>query len=143
MEIENLTKEELKFIVENYEAIKDKYTEYKSLEIGDSFFYDFSDNNKDAYSILIVTDIRHNSMSNNEDVFYKEYTVYPEKGIYVYSNLNREFNDFMESFKNKITNDNVVTDIIMLLEEQQRNVEKIKAQYAQKANNLLKKANLI
>lgn len=117
MEIDKLTTEELKFIIDNFDKIKNEYQEKNKIKTGDTFFNIIEDKNCTKYQIANV------NIVVGDEIRFTEIEFSEKNGITINdTSLEEEF--FKDKYKKHIEN-NILDDLYQQFEDQKKEFEKV------------------
>lgn len=143
MEIDKLSIDELKFIIDNFDKIKNEYQEKIKINVGDVYFniveYN-NDNEKNIiYQIAIVNII------DGDNICFTEINLTEKQGIteskmYLEEEL---FKDKYKQYINKDVVDLIIDDLYCKFEEQKKEYNKVSKRFFDKSKNILEKYDLI
>lgn len=139
MEIDKLTTEELKFIIDNFDKIKNEYQEKIKIKTGDTFLNIIEDKNWTIYQIAIVNNI------DGDYICFTEINLTEKQGI-TESKMSLEEELFKDKYKQYINKDVVnlvIEDLYCQFEEQKKEYNKVSKRFFDKSKNILEKYELI
>lgn len=135
MEINKLTTEELKFIIDNFDKIKDEYQEKIKIKPGDTFLNIIEDKNWTKYQIADVNIII------GDEIQFTEIEFSEKNGITINNtSLKKEF--FKNKYKKHIEN-NILDDLYQQFEDQKKEFEKVSKHFFDKSKNILEKYKVL
>jgi hypothetical protein len=130
MDIKDLTKEELKYIIDNIEEIKSEYSSKYGVYEDDVYFK----HGVDTYTVLVVTDV------NEKTVEFAEYDI-SNNNIVLFNGLSLDKDVFLEEFTK--VDMKLQFELLKLYDSKQENISNIEKTYYLRAKDILQEYKLI
>lgn len=130
MDIKDLTKEELKYIIDNIEEIKSEYSSKYGVYEDDVYFK----HGVDTYTVLVVTDV------NEKTVEFAEYDI-SNDNIALFNGLSLDKDVFLEEFTK--VDMKLQFELLKLYDSKQENISNIEKTYYLRAKDILQEYKLI
>lgn len=141
MEIDKLSIDELKFIIDNFDKIKNEYQEKIKIKVGDVYFNIGEYNNDIIYQIAIVNVI------DGDNIYFTEINLTEKQGISKSkTSLELEEELFKDKYKQYINKDVVnlvIEDLYCQFEKQKKEYNTVSKRFFDKSKNILEKYELI
>ena len=134
MDIDKLTKEELKYIIDNIEEIKTQYSNKYGVYEDDVYFKNASRVDFESYVIAVVTEVK------GETVEFAEFDI-SNNNIVLFSHLLLDKNVFLEELTK--VDFKLQVDLLKLYDSKKENVDNIEKRYYLKAKDILQEYKLI
>lgn len=139
MEIDKLSAEELKFIIDNFDKIKNEYQEKINLKIGDVFFKNIELNDNDKidtrYKISIIDNIY------GDEIYFTVISLSEQNGISIYK-MSLEEELFKDEYKQHVEK-NIADDLFQQFKELNKEYEKVSKRFFEKSKNILENYKVI
>ena len=130
MDIKDLTKEELKYIIDNIEEIKSEYSSKYGVYEADVYFK----HGIDSYVVVVVTDV------NEKTVEFAEYDI-SKDNIDLFSGLSLNKDVFLEEFTK--VDMKLQFELLRLYDSKKENISNIEKTYYLRAKDILQEYKLI
>lgn len=130
MDIDKLTKEELKYIIDNIEKIKSEYSNKYGVYENDVYFK----HGIDSYVVVVVTDV------NDETVEFAEFDISNDH-IILFNDLSLDKDEFLEGFTK--VDLKLQFELLKLYDSKQENISNIEKTYYLRAKDILQEYKLI
>ena len=130
MDIKDLTKEELKYIIDNIEEIKSEYSSKYGVYEDDVYFK----HGIDSYVVVVVTDV------NEKTVEFAEYDI-SKDNIDLFSGLSLDKDVFLEEFTK--VDMKLQFELLKLYDSKKENISNIEKTYYLRAKDILQEYKLI
>lgn len=130
MDIKDLTKEELKYIIDNIEKIKSEYSSKYDVYEDDVYFK----HGVDTYTVAIVTDVY------DAEVEFAEFDI-ANDNIVVTSHLFKNKDEFLEEFTK--VDYKLQFELLKLYDSKKENISNIEKTYYLRAKDILQEYKLI
>ena len=130
MDIKDLTKEELKYIIDNIEEIKSEYSSKYGVYEDDVYFK----HGIDSYVVVVVTDV------NEKTVEFAEYDI-SKDNIDLFSGLSLDKDVFLEEFTK--VDMKLQFELLRLYDSKKENISNIEKTYYLRAKDILQEYKLI
>ena len=130
MDIKDLTKEELKYIIDNIEKIKSEYSSKYGVYEDDVYFK----HGIDSYVVVVVTDV------NDKTVEFAEYDI-SKDNIDLFSGLSLDKDVFLEEFTK--VDFKLQFELLKLYDSKKENISNIEKTYYLRAKDILQEYKLI
>ena len=134
MDIDKLTEEELKYIIDNIDEIKSQYSNKYGVCEDDVYFKNASRVDFESYAIAIVTDVK------SETIEFTEFDI-SNNNVIMFSHLLLDKNEFLEVFT-KI-DFKLQFELLKLYDSKKENIDNIEKRYYLKAKDILQEYKLI
>lgn len=130
MDIKDLTKEELKYIIDNIEEIKSEYSNKYGVYEDDVYFK----HGVDTYTVAIVTDVY------DAEVEFAEFDI-ANDNIVLTSHLFKNKDEFLEEYTK--VDLKLQFELLKLYDSKQENISNIEKTYYLRAKDILQEYKLI
>lgn len=130
MDIKDLTKEELKYIIDNIEEIKSEYSSKYGVYEDDVYFK----HGIDSYVVVVVTDV------NEKTVEFAEFDI-SKDNIDLFNGLSLNKDVFLEEFTK--VDMKLQFELLKLYDSKQENISNIEKTYYLRAKDILQEYKLI
>lgn len=130
MDINKLTKEELKYIIDNIEEIKSEYSSKYGVYEDDVYFK----HGIDSYVVVVVTDV------NEKTVEFAEYDI-SKNNIVLFNDLSLDKDEFLEVFTK--VDMKLQFELLKLYDSKMENINNIEKTYYLRAKDILQEYKLI
>ena len=130
MDIKDLTKEELKYIIDNIEKIKSEYSNKYGVYEDDVYFK----HGVDSYVVVVVTNV------NEKTVEFAEYDI-SKDNIDLFSGLSLNKDVFLEEFTK--VDMKLQFELLKLYDSKKENISNIEKTYYLRAKDILQEYKLI
>lgn len=130
MDIKDLTKEELKYIIDNIEEIKSEYSSKYGVYEDDVYFK----HGVDTYTVAIVTDVY------DADVEFAEFDI-SNNNVVLSSHLFKNKDEFLEEYTK--VDMKLQFELLKLYDSKQENISNIEKTYYLRAKDILQEYKLI
>lgn len=130
MDIKDLTKEELKYIIDNIEEIKSEYSSKYGVYEDDVYFK----HGIDSYVVVVVTDV------NEKTVEFAEFDI-SKDNIDLFNGLSLDKDVFLEEFTK--VDMKLQFELLKLYDSKQENISNIEKTYYLRAKDILQEYKLI
>ena len=130
MDIKDLTKEELKYIIDNIEEIKSEYSSKYGVYEDDVYFK----HGIDSYVVVVVTDV------NEKTVEFAEFDI-SKDNIDMFNGLSLNKDVFLEEFTK--VDMKLQFELLKLYDSKQENISNIEKTYYLRAKDILQEYKLI
>jgi hypothetical protein len=136
MDIKDLTKEELKYIIDNIEKIKSEYSNKYGVYEDDVYFKHESNKSYeyDAYVVAVVTGV------DGETVEFAEFDI-SNNNVVLFNDLSLDKDEFLEEFTK--VDMKLQFELLKLYDSKKENISNIEKTYYLKAKDLLQEYKLI
>ena len=134
MDIKDLTKEELKYIIDNIEKIKSEYTNKYGVYEDDVYFSNKSRLDYESYVIAVVTGV------DGEVVEFAEFDI-SKNNIVLFNDLSLDKDEFLEEFTK--VDLKLQFDLLKLYDSKMENINNIEKTYYLRAKDILHEYKLI
>ena len=130
MDIKDLTKEELKYIIDNIEEIKSEYSSKYGVYEDDVYFK----HGLDSYVVVVVTDV------NDKTVEFAEFDI-SKDNIVLFNDLSLDKDVFLEEFTK--VDMKLQFELLRLYDSKKENISNIEKTYYLRAKDILQEYKLI
>lgn len=130
MDIKDLTKEELKYIIDNIDEIKSQYSNKYSVYEDDVYFK----HGVDSYTVVIVVEVK------DEIVEFAKFDI-SKNNIVLFDDLSLDKDDFLEEFTK--VDMKLQFELLKLYDSKMENINNIEKTYYLKAKDILQEYKLI
>ena len=130
MDIKDLTKEELKYIIDNIEKIKSEYSNKYGVYEDDVYFK----HRVDAYVVAVVTDVY------DAEVEFAEFDI-ANDNVVLSSNLFKNKDEFLEEYTK--VDMKLQFELLKLYDSKKENISNIEKTYYLRAKDILSEYKLI
>lgn len=130
MDIKDLTKEELKYIIDNIEKIKSEYSNKYGVYESDVYFK----HRADAYVVAVVTDVY------DAEVEFAEFDI-ANDNVVLSSNLFKNKDEFLEEYTK--VDMKLQFELLKLYDSKKENISNIEKTYYLRAKDILSEYKLI
>lgn len=130
MDIKDLTKEELKYIIDNIDEIKSQYSNKYSVYEDDVYFK----HGVDSYTVAIVVEVK------DEIVEFAKFDI-SKNNIVLFDDLSLDKDDFLEEFTK--VDMKLQFELLKLYDSKMENINNIEKTYYLKAKDILQEYKLI
>jgi hypothetical protein len=130
MDIKDLTKEELKYIIDNIEKIKSEYSNKYGVYEDDVYFK----HRVDAYVVAVVTDVY------DAEVEFAEFDI-SNNNVVLSSNLFKNKDEFLEEYTK--VDMKLQFELLKLYDSKKENISNIEKTYYLRAKDILQEYKLI
>lgn len=130
MDIKDLTKEELKYIIDNIEKIKSEYSNKYGVYEDDVYFK----HKVDAYVVAVVTDVY------DADVEFAEFDI-SNNNVVLSSHLFKNKDEFLEEYTK--VDMKLQFELLKLYDSKKENISNIEKTYYLRAKDILQEYKLI
>lgn len=130
MDIKDLTKEELKYIIDNIEKIKSEYSNKYGVYEDDVYFK----HRVDAYVVAVVTDVY------DAEVEFAEFDI-SNDNVVLSSNLFKNKDEFLEEYTK--VDMKLQFELLKLYDSKKENISNIEKTYYLRAKDILQEYKLI
>lgn len=130
MDINKLTKEELKYIIDNIEKIKSEYSNKYGVYEDDVYFK----HGVDSYIVAVVTDV------DDETVEFAEFDIRNDN-IFLFNDISLGKDEFLEKFTK--VDSRLQFELLKLYDSKKENINNIEKKYYLRAKDILCEYNLI
>ena len=134
MDINKLTKEELKYIIDNIEKIKSEYTNKYGVYEDDVYFSNKSRLDYESYVIAVVTGV------DGEVVEFAEFDISNDH-IILFNDLSLDKDEFLEEFTK--VDFKLQFELLKLYDSKKENISNIEKTYYLRAKDILQEYKLI
>lgn len=134
MDINKLTKEELKYIIDNIEKIKSEYSNKYGVYEDDVYFSNKSRLDYESYVIAIVTEVK------DETVEFAEFDI-SKDNIILFNDLSLDKDEFLEVFTK--VDYKLQFELLKLYDSKKENINNIEKTYYLRAKDILHEYKLI
>ena len=134
MDINKLTKEELKYIIDNIEKIKSEYSNKYGVYEDDVYFSNKSRLDRESYVVVVVTDV------NNETVEFTEFDI-SNNNVVLFNHLLLDKDVFLEEFTK--VDCKLQFELLKLYDSKKENISNIEKTYYLRAKDILQEYKLI
>ncbi len=130
MDINKLTREELKYIIDNIEKIKSEYSNKYGVYEDDVYFK----HGVDSYIVAVVTEVK------DETVEFAEFDI-KNNNIILFSDLSLDKDEFLEEFTK--VDYKLQFELSKLYDSKKENIDNIEKTYYLRAKDILQEYKLI
>lgn len=130
MDIKDLTKEELKYIIDNIDEIKSQYSNKYSVYEDDVYFK----HGVDSYTVAIVVEVK------DEIVEFAKFDI-SKNNIVLFNDLSLDKDDFLEEFTK--VDMKLQFELLKLYDSKMENINNTEKTYYLKAKDILQEYKLI
>ena len=134
MDINKLTEEELKYIIDNIEKIKSEYTNKYGVYEDDVYFSNKSRLDYESYVIAVVTEVKDGVVE------FAEFDI-SKNNIVLFNDLSLDKDEFLEEFTK--VDMKLQFELLKLYDSKKENISNIEKTYYLRAKDILSEYKLI